>query len=233
MRESLKWIVIYIWYHLGLNSVLHFGQTYVFDIIMTYKMTNSINTGIAIKYHGTSKWLPNQLTWQEDSIRVEISKSKEINIFFISSPPFWFYYSTLWGGVQEVKQTPFARSATSLGASPHHCEAHHLPQATSFICVRLRRNDVDLWSNDVACKHANDVVFCGHKWKNPESRTFRIFWVELTKKMLLIILVLIQRNRHLTNYKHTYNWHYLWFYLWSYVWYKIQNWNRLPRKKAG
>ena len=30
-----------------------------------------------------------------------------------------------------------------IGRSPHHCEAHHLPQATSFICVRLRRNDVD------------------------------------------------------------------------------------------
>ena len=101
MREPLKWIVIYIWYHLGLNSVLHFGQTYVFDIIMTYKMTNRINTGIAIKYHGTSKWLPNQLTWQEDSIRAEISKSKEINIFFISSPPFWMYYIIIGGICKE------------------------------------------------------------------------------------------------------------------------------------
>ncbi|MBQ8351782.1 MAG: hypothetical protein IJY20_07045, partial [Clostridia bacterium] len=32
----------------------------------------------------------------------------------------------------------FARSATSLGASPHHCEANHLQLvATSFNCVRL------------------------------------------------------------------------------------------------
>ena len=114
MREPLKWIVIYIWYHLGLNSVLHFGQTYVFDIIMTYKMTNRINTGIAIKYHGTSKWLPNQLTWQEDSIRVEISKSKEINIFFTSSPPFWFHYITVFGVFQYKKRFSPQRKATSL-----------------------------------------------------------------------------------------------------------------------
>ena len=112
MRESLKWIVIYIWYHLGLNSVLHFGQTYVFDMIMTYKMTNRINTGIAIKYHGTSKWLPNQLTWQEDSIRVEMSKSKEINIFFISSPPFWFYCNTVFGVFQYKKRFSPQRKAT-------------------------------------------------------------------------------------------------------------------------
>ena len=30
---------------------------------------------------------------------------------------------------------------------------------------------------------ANDVVSCGHKWKNPESRAFRIFWGELAEKM--------------------------------------------------
>ena len=30
-------------------------------------------------------------------------------------------------------------------------------------------------SNDVACKHANDVVSCGHKWKNPSRATW-IFW---------------------------------------------------------
>ena len=100
MRESLKWIVIYIWYHLGLNSVLHFGQTYVFDTIITYKTINKTNTGTAIKYQGTSKWLPNQFTWQDESIRVEISKNKEINTFFIIAPPFWFYYSTHCGWVQ-------------------------------------------------------------------------------------------------------------------------------------
>ena len=88
MRESLKWIVIYIWYHLGLNSVLHFGQTYVFDTIITYKTINKTNTGTAIKYQGTSKWLPNQFTWQDESIRVEISKNKEINTFFIISPSY-------------------------------------------------------------------------------------------------------------------------------------------------
>ena len=32
-------------------------------------------------------------------------------------PPFWVYYSILWGEVQEVKQNPFARSATSLTRS--------------------------------------------------------------------------------------------------------------------
>ena len=31
--------------------------------------------------------------------------------------------------------------------------------------------------------HANDVVSCGHKWKNPESDAFRIFWRVLTEKM--------------------------------------------------
>ena len=97
MRESLKWIVIYIWYHLGLNSVLHLGQTYVFDTIITYKTINKTNTGTAIKYQGTSKWLPNQFAWQDESIRVEISKNKETNTFFIIAPPFRFYYSTLGG----------------------------------------------------------------------------------------------------------------------------------------
>ena len=101
MRESLKWIVIYIWYHLGLNSVLHFGQTYVFDTIITYKTINKTNTGTAIKYQGTSKWLPNQFTWQDESIRVEISKNKETNTFFIIAPPFRYYYSILWGRLQE------------------------------------------------------------------------------------------------------------------------------------
>ncbi len=40
---------------------------------------------------------------------------------------------------------PFARSATSLGVSPHHCEAHHLHgvQHRSFVSA-LRRNDVEL-----------------------------------------------------------------------------------------
>ena len=103
MRESLKWIVIYIWYHLGLNSVLHFGQTYVFDTIITYKTINKTNTGTAIKYQGTSKWLPNQFTWQDESIRVEISKNKETNTFFIIAPPFWFYYSTVFGVFQDTR----------------------------------------------------------------------------------------------------------------------------------
>ena len=121
MRESLKWIVIYIWYHLGLNSVLHFGQTYVFDTIITYKTINKTNTGMAIKYQGTSKWLPNQFTWQDESIRVEISKNKEINTFFIIAPPFWFYYSTLWGGLQEKKEAFAPRIwSRSLAASTKH-----------------------------------------------------------------------------------------------------------------
>ena len=38
---------------------------------------------------------------------------------------------------------------------------------TSF-CVR-KRNDVDLKSNDVASKLANDVVSCGHKHKNKRT----------------------------------------------------------------
>ena len=114
MRESLKWIVIYIWYHLGLNSVLHFGQTYVFDTIITYKTINKTNTGTAIKYQGTSKWLPNQFTWQDESIRVEISKNKEINTFFIIAPPFWFYYSTFFGVFQYKKCFSPKRKATSL-----------------------------------------------------------------------------------------------------------------------
>ena len=33
----------------------------------------------------------------------EISKSKEINIFFISSPPFWFYYITVFGIFQDPR----------------------------------------------------------------------------------------------------------------------------------
>ena len=44
------------------------------------------------------------------------------------------------------------------------CRKIHLQevQPRSFVSA-LRRNDVDLRSNDVACKHANDVVSCGHK----------------------------------------------------------------------
>ena len=88
-------------------------------------------------------------------------------------------------------QIPFVRGATSLNTSHFICRRQlHLRQrrniigrkptsfvrsTTSFICVRLQRNDVDIQSNDVACKHANDVVSCGHKWKNPSRRTW-IFW---------------------------------------------------------
>ena len=57
--------------------------------------------------------------------------------FFISPPPFWVYYSILGGGAQEVRQNSFARSATSLGVSPHHlCEAQlhlHEVQPRSFV----------------------------------------------------------------------------------------------------
>ena len=179
MREPLKWIVIYIWYHLGLNSVLHFGQTYVFDIIMTYKMTNRINTGIAIKYHGTSKWLPNQLTWQEDSIRAEISKSKETNIFFISSPPFWVYYSIKGRVCQSV-----CAKRNIFGRSPHHLHGAqlHLRLVATAVCVRLRRNDVSLWLNDVAC--------VAHKWccvlrtqmKKSWKRCFQDFLARVDRK---------------------------------------------------
>ena len=41
---------------------------------------------------------------------------------------------------------------------------------TSFICVRLQRNDVDIQSNDVACKHANDVVPSGTNEKIQADR---------------------------------------------------------------
>ena len=59
------------------------------------------------------------------------------------------HYITLWRGMQAVGQKPFARSATSLGASPHHCKAHHLRLvATSFICA-ADGNDVSLRLNDV------------------------------------------------------------------------------------
>ncbi len=76
----------------------------------------------------------------------------------------------------------FARSATSLGASPHRlCEAQHcLPQGNLVLCP-LKRNDVILRINDVASKLANDVVSCGHKHKN-KSTSFEVllFLVPLT-----------------------------------------------------
>ena len=43
------------------------------------------------------------------------------------------------------EENSFARSARSLGTSPHYCEAHHLHgvQPRSFVSA-LRRNDVEL-----------------------------------------------------------------------------------------
>ena len=99
-----------------MNSVLHLGQTYVLEIITRYKAINRTNTGTTIKYHGTSRWLPNQLTRQEVSKRAEESKSKEKNAFFIITPPFLVYYSTFFGVFQDTRgKIPFARSA-------HHAE---------------------------------------------------------------------------------------------------------------
>ena len=58
----------------------------------------------------------------------------------------------------------FARGATSLMRSiTSFAEGNFIygKAVTSFICAAHGGNDVDLRSNDVACKHANDVVPCG------------------------------------------------------------------------
>jgi hypothetical protein len=39
---------------------------------------------------------------------------------------------------------PFAQSATSLGASPHHCEAHYLRKAQHRSFVPRGGNEVEL-----------------------------------------------------------------------------------------
>ena len=57
-------------------------------MIAIYNTTNKAMTGIAIKYHGTSIVVVNQLTLQEHKNSVEQKIIKESNTFFINSPPF-------------------------------------------------------------------------------------------------------------------------------------------------
>ena len=116
-------------------------------------MTNRINTGIAIKYHGRSKWLPNQLTWQEDSIRVEISKNTETNTFFIIAPPFWFHYSTVFGVFQALRET-------------------------FWVMLRLRRSDVVLTHSDVL-RQRRKVMWCLPT--SPQGETSLTQWTSLLK----------------------------------------------------
>ena len=85
------------------------------------------------------------------------------------------YYSTLWGGAQGVWKNPFARSATSLGVSPHHCEAHHLRLVATLFCVRLRRNDVSLRLNDVACVARKWCCVLRTQMKKSWKRCFQDF----------------------------------------------------------
>ncbi len=56
---------------------------YVFDIIARYKEINITVIGIAIKYHGTSIVVVNQLILQEHKMVVEQKRINESNIFFI------------------------------------------------------------------------------------------------------------------------------------------------------
>jgi len=112
----------------------------------------------------------------------------------IFPPPFRVYYSTLWGGVQEVKQNPFARSA-------HHAEGVYIIRNLLRYIIKAER----FASHQVAGKiHAGAWWYTRaarrpwwytphfvRRWytkpaawiKNPESRAFRIFWHVLTKKM--------------------------------------------------
>ncbi len=51
-------------------------------------------TGIAIKYHGTLKLLPNQLTLQDVSKHVDSNKVIANRNFFIHAPPLQKYHIT-------------------------------------------------------------------------------------------------------------------------------------------
>ena len=70
-----------------------------------------------------------------------------------------------------MRSIVFARSATSLGVSPHrlcvaqHClrkAQHRFVSAKAERCFRSAKNDV-------ASKLANDVVSCGHKHKKKDT----------------------------------------------------------------
>ena len=80
----LKWKQTENWYHLGLNSVLHSGQTYVLRIKTIYEITNMSKMGRTIRYHGTSMVSPNQFALQEQSITEYINNIMENKAFFIS-----------------------------------------------------------------------------------------------------------------------------------------------------
>ena len=80
-----------------------------------------------------------------------------------------------------VKACPFARSATSLGVSPHHWHEVqlHLRQRRNIVhlCRAGRQRCSRFTRNDVACKHANDVVPCGTNEKKNEATASFFFWL--------------------------------------------------------
>ncbi len=56
--------------------------------MVTYNTKDKTTTGMTIKYQGTLKLLPNQLTLQDENISIDVSKVVTNKIFFISIHPF-------------------------------------------------------------------------------------------------------------------------------------------------
>ena len=86
------------------------------------------------------------------------------------------YYITVFGVFQDLRgKIPFARSATSLMRSITSLRSTSFATCRNIVLCRKRTMMFSLRSK--WCWPS--VKWCcalRHKWKNPESRAFRIFW---------------------------------------------------------